>query len=220
MRCWYVRGMGMAIITKVEIQKKNKDKVNVFIDNEFYHGLYLDTCIKYSLKENMEIELARLDEIILESEKYLAFNKVVAYIGEGLKTKKQIRDYLKKKEYSKTTVEYVIEKLVEYKYLDDEKYCDVYVKTYRNKYGKNMLRTKLIEKGISREIIENTLNEFESEEDEILNILSKKLKNKTITPDLLSKTYRFMSARGFSYEETKNAIKQYEKFNNVCFEEE
>lgn len=220
MKYMLLRGMIVAIITKVEIQKKNKDKVNVFVDDEFYHGLYLDTCIKYSLRENLEIDLERLDEIVLESEKYLAFNKVVAYIGEGLKTKKQIRDYLKKKEYSKNTIDYVIEKLIEYKYVDDEKYCETYIKTYRNKYGKNMLRVKLTEKGVSREIIDDFLNDFESVDDEVYGVLSKKLGNKTITNELLSKTYRFMSSRGFSFDETKSAIAKYKELNNLSFEEE
>jgi len=87
----------MVNITKVEIQKNNKQKVNIYVDGEYYDKLYLDTCVKYSIKSGLEIDKARLDSIIEESNKHLALNSTVKYISSALKTKKQIKDYLKKK---------------------------------------------------------------------------------------------------------------------------
>ena len=46
----------MVKISKVEVQAKNKSRVNVYVDGEFYTGLDLDTCVKYGLKANYEIE--------------------------------------------------------------------------------------------------------------------------------------------------------------------
>ncbi len=196
----------MAIITKIEPQKKDKTKVSLFLDDKFYHGLFVDVVIKYSLKENQEIDVKWLEKIIIESEKQLAFNKALNYMGEAFKTKKQVYDYLKKKEYKSETIEYVIDKLKEYNYLNDEKYCEWYIRTHKNKYGKNMLKSKLYEKGISKNILENALNDFESDEDEILTLLRKKIGNKTLTQELLTKTIRFMAGRGFDYEDIKNVI--------------
>ncbi len=203
----------MALITKIDQQKNNANKVNIFVDEKFYHGLHIDALVKYSLKQDMEIDLSELDNIILESEKIIAFDKAVDYLGECYKTEKQIRDYLNKKEFSKITVKYVIEKLKEYKYIDDEKYCDWYIRTHRTKYGKNMLKNKLYEKGISKENIENALENFKSNNEEIMNLLSKKIGNKTIDNNLLSKTIRYMCGRGFSYEEVKECINEFKNNN-------
>lgn len=208
----------MATITKIEVQKKDANKVSIFLDGEFYCGLYLDTAIKYSLKEDVEIDIKKLDEIVLESEKYLAFNKAINYLGEALKTEKQIRDYLYKKNYNKNTISYVVEKLKEYNYLNDEKYAENYIKTYRSKYGINMLRNKLYEKGISKNITENALSEFQSEDSEIYTLLVKKIGNKEVTNDLLTKCIRFLSGRGFSYDEIKNAINAFKNNRNLNFE--
>ena len=42
-------------ITKIEIQKKNKNRVNLYLDEEFYCGLSLETIMKNHLKEGFEI---------------------------------------------------------------------------------------------------------------------------------------------------------------------
>ncbi len=204
----------MAIITKIEPQKNSADKVNLFIDDSFYHGLYNDFVIKYSLQEGQEIDLNWLNDVIVESEKVLAFNKAMNYMGEAFKTQKQIYDYLKKKEYKNETIKYVIEKLKEYNYLNDEKYCEWYIRTHRNKYGKNMLKTKLYEKGISKNDIENALADFKSDQNEIIGLLQKKIGNKPITHELLSKTIRFMAGRGYSFDEIKSALDTF-KTNGV-----
>jgi regulatory protein len=42
-------------ITKIEIQKNNKNRVNLFVDDNFFCGLSLETIVKNHIKENQEI---------------------------------------------------------------------------------------------------------------------------------------------------------------------
>ena len=107
----------MPIITKLEIQKKDEQRANLYLDDKFYAGISVELCIKHHFKKGTEIDKELLDDIILQDEKDRAFNKALKYISSSLKTIKQIKDYLYKKEYAEPTVNYVIEKLIEYKYI-------------------------------------------------------------------------------------------------------
>ena len=87
----------MSKITSLSIQKNNKNRVNVFIDEEFYAGVSVESVYKYSLKVGMEIEKEKLAQLISENEKADAINKATAYISKTIKTKRQVKDYLLKK---------------------------------------------------------------------------------------------------------------------------
>lgn len=199
----------MIKISKIEVQKNHKDRVNIFVDDEFYSSMYLDTAVKYGIKQDKEIDEDDFKKYLIESEQNIAFSKAFKYMNTALKTKHQMREYLKKKGYDDIIVNNVIEKLEEYNYIDDRSFAESYVNTYKNKYGKNMLKSKLIGKGVSKQTVELVLEEFESEDSVIDKLLLKKISNKPITSELLTKCIRFLSGRGFSYDEINSAIKKY-----------
>ena len=209
----------MIKISKIEVQKKHDNRVSVFVNDEYYGGMLLDTAVKYGIKKDLEIEETELQFIMQESEKHSALNKATNYINTAFKTTRQLREYLKKKGYEKPTIDYVIEKLTEYDFLNDRKYAEIYIQTYKTNYGVNMLKTKLFEKGIPKTIVEELLNEYECDEAQIDKLLQKKIGNKTLDNDLLTKCMRFLSGRGFKYEEINSAIKRYKENHGVDIDE-
>lgn len=199
----------MALITKIEVQKKDKNRVNLYIDDEFYCGLDLDTCVKYGLKKDLELSDEKLKIIIFEAQKNDGFNKAVKYLGTSLKTRKQLRDYLIKKEFSEEIIAFIIEKMIEYRYLDDEHYVESYYKTYKNKYGNTKMKYNLISKGISKKTVEEFFDNLEDENSDIIyNLAVKKLGNKEKTRENLDKVYRFLISRGFDFDEVGQTIKR------------
>ena len=198
----------MIKISKIEVQKNHNDRVSLFVDDEYYVSMYLDTAVKYGIKQGVEIEEDILQKYLTESEQNIAFAKAFKYMDTALKTKKQMRDYLKKKGYDNIVVNNVIEKLEGYNYIDDKNFAESYVATYKNKYGKNMLINKLISKGVSKTIIDEVLDNFESKEEVIDKLLIKKIGNKPLDRDLLAKCTRFLAGRGFSFEEINLAIRR------------
>ena len=200
-------------ITKVEIQKNNEDRVNIYLDDKFYAGMYLDTCIKYGLKAGVSIELEKLDEYIVESEKHTAFNKTVNYLKSTLKTKKQVRDYLYKKEYSAPTIKYVIEKLEEYGFVSDRQYAIAYINTYRKNYGTMRLKGNLIAKGVDKDLVDECLQEAmeENPESSIMDVAKKYLKNKTLDEKNIQKLIRFLSYRGYEFDSINSLLSALKK---------
>ena len=111
----------MSKITKIEPQVKNKDRVNIYLDGEFKLGCSLELAMLNHLKNDVEISDEQLEQLVFENEKTQALNKAVTLLGKNLKTRRQMRTYLNDKGYSKTIVDYVLEKLSEYNYINDIK---------------------------------------------------------------------------------------------------
>ncbi len=192
----------------VELEKQKKEnRFNLFLDGEFFSGINLDQIVKYNLKNGLDIEKEKIEEIVLESETFYAFNKVLKYISKSMKTKHELKVYLKDKGFNESVIKNVIEKLEEYNYINDELYCKYYVDTYKNKYGKNKLKQNLKNKNINENIIEKYLD-FD-EKDSILNIkkeILKQSKNKELDLKLKQKIYRNLVYKGYSFDEIKKGF--------------
>ena len=196
----------MSEITSVEVQKKDQDRANLYIDDEFYAGISIELCIKYQLKKGREIDADYLKEIIFEDEKGRALSKAVKYMSSNLKTEYQIRDYLKKKEYTPEIIDYVIDKMNEYKYLDDEAYAKAFISTYSTKYGKMKLISALKSKGIKDSTIDSVFLEEVKMEDSLQKVAEKYLKNKEKTKENIAKLSRFLYSRGYEFEKINSYI--------------
>ena len=44
------------MITKIEVQQHNKNRVSIFLDQEYAFSIALETAMKHSLKKGMELD--------------------------------------------------------------------------------------------------------------------------------------------------------------------
>lgn len=197
----------MAKITAVSVQEKNKKRCNLFIDGEFFVGLSLETAIKFRLKPNMEVDQKDLAEIIFEDEKLQALEKAIAYTSNSLKTLKQVKTYLYSKGYHKDIVEHCVEKLIDYKLVDDKTFALRYIESTSKTQGKHLTEFKLMQKGLRKEDIEGVFDAVEiPSKENARNLAIKHFKNKEKTRENVVKTYRYLISKGFSYEEANYAV--------------
>jgi len=83
--------------------------------------------------------------------KLSAFDKSAAWLAIQPRTEKEVRDYLKKKEYSPSEIDDAVEKLLEYGYVDDTAYGAAFIRRSAAKgWGRGKIDRSLTEKGISR----------------------------------------------------------------------
>ena len=195
----------MSQITSIEQQKKDKTRCSVYIDATFYCGLKIEVAIKYRLKAGMPIEKSFLDEIQLANEKMQATEKAMNHISATLKTRKQMCDFLAGKGYTQAVIDYVVEKLEGYGYIDDYAYCRAYVNSVSGK-GKNAIRAALIKRGAAREAIDAALDETEEDGDEVLAVAQKYMRGKQPTRENLNKAIRHLISRGYDYDLAKSAV--------------
>lgn len=193
-------------ITKIEVQKKNKNRVNVYADGEFYCGLSLETIMKNRLKEGQSITKESLDFLITQTEKESAVARAVNFISKVQKTKKQVKDYLLKKGYDEDTSCYAIEKLEEYHFIDDELFAKNYI-NYKNKTsGSKKIKMELKNRGVEEELIKASLEDYANDRASIESVANKYLKNKPLDAQTKQKAYRHLLSKGYSYDDISYAL--------------
>ncbi len=194
------------VITRIEVQQHNKNRVSIFLDEEYAFSIALETAMKHSLKKGMELDDCAIKSLILESDQRTALDQAVNYLSQRLKTKQQMIDYVKKHGFDDIIVQYVIEKLEEYHYIDDQNYVEKYITTYLGKVGKKKIEYDLLKKGIHKQLIQSALHECEVDEEDVYYLAKKKLGTKQLDQKEKEKLFRYLAGKGFSYEESKKAI--------------
>lgn len=195
-------------ITSITPQIKDKRRCNIYVDGRFYCGLTLEATVKNRLKVGQVISPEKLAEIQLESEKNVAFDKALLHISATQKTEKQVRTFLEGKGYLSCVVDYVIEKMRDYKFLDDAAYAESYVESASKRKGGRLIRMELKSKGLAEDEIDEALLLLD-EEKELATasaILQKYMRGKTTQREDLQKAFRYLMGKGFSYETAKAAV--------------
>ena len=200
--------MAMNEITQITPQIKDKRRCNIYVDGRFCCGLTLATAIQHRLKVGQIITPERLAEIQLNSEKDVALDKALTHLSATRKTEKEIRTFLYKKGYLPSVIDYVMEKLKGYNFVNDADYAKAYVDVSANKKGGRLIRMELRRKGLADEAIDGALNEVDEETQlqTAKNILDKYLKNKESTIENLQKAFRYLMSKGFDYDVAKSAL--------------
>lgn len=173
------------------------------------HGL---TLLKTKLKVGDDINKETLEEYQFEYEKLTAFDKAINLLSRGMRTKKQILTYLKDKGYMPKVCNYVLDKLTEYKYVDDQTYASCYTKMTSKSKGKRAIAYEMRQKGVSDEIIASCLDEIADQKEVALSLAQKYIKNKPKDQKTKEKLYRHLVGKGFSHEDCFYAL-------NRCFSE-
>lgn len=150
----------------------------------------------------------------LTTDQSIAYQKAALLCSKSEYCTSEIREKLKVWGVNKEDTEPVIEKLVQEKYIDDERFARAYVKDkFRfNRWGKQKIAYMLRAKNISAEIMELAFEEIQEEKysDELLKLLTDKEKSIKAKDkyDKRNKLMRFALGRGFESNEIYAAFKE------------
>ena len=207
------------LITKIEVQKRNKNRVNLYLNEEFFCGLSLETVVRNHLKEGQNISEQSIEYLKNETEKQVALEKATGYISKCQKTKKQIKDYLQKKGFDDEICDYALEKLGEYHFVDDELFAKSYVKAKGKTSGRKKLSYELKQKGVEEQIINDCIENFCEDEKTVNVVLEKYLKNKPLDIKTKQKAFRYLMSHGYSADVASSAISRvYKSSEDDCLD--
>lgn len=195
-------------ITDYKTQKNDK-RISVFIDGQYMFSVTNDNFILNNLYIGKELSKDEIINIEQEDEKERAFSYILYQLGFGAKTEKELIRKMNTQKYSQDSQEFALNKAKEYRYVNDEEYCENFIEQHKNLsgWGEQKIISNLLTKGISKELIKTKIEEFYSY-DEIFNNAYKCaikkyeiLKNKEMDKyKLKQKLYMFLSGRGYNYE--------------------
>lgn len=147
--------------------------------------------------------------------------RIYALFNIRQRSEKEIRDYLKKlsfkrkvkgkEEISDLTIEFVLQKLKQKELINDLEFAKLWVESRSKKRGPLALKSELIKKGVSKEIIRDVLNSYISSENQVETakiLLDKKMKSWKSLPKLglRKKATEFLLRRGFDFGLSKTLV--------------
>ena len=191
------------LISKVEEQKKNTERFNIFTDDGFLTSLSIDAVIQYGIKEGTIIPEDKLDEIKKEDTVKYAKEKAMEYIAYSPRSGFQVRQKLKQKGIDDDSIEETMKALEYYHYVDDAEFVREFAKSYKGKLGRKAIVQKLKEKGVDAETIDDNLILDEDEQRTVAKQTAENIVSKNRGLDqykLKQKIYQTLTRKGFSYD--------------------
>lgn len=127
-----------------------------------------DTLVRFRLLKGQEIEDDTLTEIEKEAELDIGYQFALSFLSYQLRSEKEIKDHLKKKEISPEGISYVITKLNDINLLDDLVFAESYVRTVMKTQdkGPQNVKQQLYKKGIAADDIVKALELFTFDDQE------------------------------------------------------
>jgi regulatory protein len=188
-------------ITALQTQKRSRDRVNVYLDGEYAFGLAVFTAVHLKVGVWLsDEEITRLREA---DEVERTRSRVLDYLSYRPRSEWEIREYLKKRGISISTVETVVNALIEVNLIDDNAFAKYWLENraqYRPK-GKRILSRELQQKGVSSKLIDEILVGYDEETAARRVFAEQARRLKNLSPDVFRRRIlERMARRGFNYD--------------------
>lgn len=197
-----------------------KQKYRIFLDGESAFAVYKGELSRYHLEEGAVLPPEVYEELVNRVLKKRATLRAMHILERTDKTEAQLRRKLEESEYPKEAVESAIAYVTSYGYLDDRRYAEHYIEWKKQGKGKARLKMELVQKGISREIIEEVLEstDFGETREMIRQIILKKRKTDIpMNEKEKQRLYGFLMRKGFSSSDILAVMREEEWRNNIEF---
>lgn len=200
-------------IEKYELTKKNI--YNVYLSNGEVLELNGKVITDNELLIKKDIDNELYDKLKRDNTICILVDTSVKYIDRRLRSINELRDYLKNKEEDTIIIEEVIDKLIDYKYLDDDRFTKAFIKDKLNftNWGDYKIKNELKRLGVNEEIIYNNISNID---DNIYYERIDKIINKDISTNkkyngikLKNKIYNHLLTLGYSKEKVISIINNY-----------
>ena len=208
----------MAVITKIESQKKNQDRVNIYVNNEFFMAVYTELVYSFNLKKGMEIDEDNLKNLLKDEMYIKAKNKALNILSKADQSEKKIKEKLSS-EFEEDTIEKVIDFLKRNNFINDDILAQKIVNTNvnLNKCGRNKIKQNLYIKGIDKNSIDDALNDIDDNiEYENAMYLAKKRYDRVKNEDkrkIYQKISQHLAYKGFNYDIIKRVLNKLLNFD-------
>ncbi len=202
------------IVTRLEEMERSKFKV--FLDDSFAFCLYKKEIEQLGLMEGKVISNESYEEIMHDTIYRRAKQKALAVLKYMDRTEQELCNKLFDAGYPGSIIEKTMMYVKEYGYINNERFTSSYIRARMNSKSKIVIKMELIQKGVSKEIVERILCEeyikdAASEDAEIIAIkkaVAKKTKDvETLNNEDKKKLMASLYRKGFDIGKIRHVIK-------------
>ncbi len=200
---------------KLTVKEGKANKIHIYVDEEYRATVDSDYWYSEKYRNLKEINEEELTELLDSVSFRRAYNKGLDLLSRRPYGVKELIKKLCEKGHEKEASQKACERLLELGLLNDEEYARILSDDLINRknYGIKRVKQELAFRGISREIIENTIDSLDNDaENRIILVIKKKYLNKLNDEKGRKRAIDGLMRLGFSYSEIKSALKQVSEF--------
>jgi regulatory protein len=200
----------MRTVTAIEAQKKNPQRVSIYLDDQFAFGLARITAAW--LKVGQALSEEKIASLQAEDAREAAVQQALRFLSYRPRSVDEVRRNLAKHDFTEDVIEDTLSRLARAGLVGDDQFARAWVEnrnTFRPR-GKRALTMELRQKGISEDVIRATLAQSADEETLALEAGRKYARRLSGLewPEFRAKLGGHLGRRGFSYEVVASATKK------------
>ena len=188
-------------ITAIEPQKKNPERVNIYLDGKFTIGV--NGILAAWLKVGQSLNEAKLNELMEADGIESAYQKALHFISYRPRSIAEVRKNLAARDIPEDLIDETIQRLKNNSVLNDLNFAREWVTNRKDLQPRSRLalRMELRQKGIADEVIQQVLDEI-VDDDALALLAAKKYSYRLEGLDLSEfrkKLYAYLSRKGFNF---------------------
>ena len=200
---------------KLTVKEGKANKIHIYVDEEYRATVDSDYWYSEKYRNYKEINEDELTELLDSVSFRRAYNKGLDLLSRRPYGVKELIKKLCEKGHEKEASQKACDRLLELGLLNDEEYARILANDLmeRKNYSIKRVKQELAFRGISREIIENTIDSLDNNaENRIILVIKKKYLNKLNDEKGRKRAIDGLLRLGFSYSEIKSALNQVAEF--------
>lgn len=192
----------MRKVTAIEVQKKNRQRVNIFLDGEFAFGL--SRIVAAWLQVGQELSDEKIASLQAEDAHEVALQKALNFLSYRARSDEEIRQNLRKHGIPEDVIDETLERLHQAGLANDKEFAQAWVEnrtTFRPR-SRRALSMELRRKGLDEQTIQTALAESPNEVSLAYQAAQQKARRleELPWPEFRQKLSAFLARRGFGYE--------------------
>lgn len=192
---------------------RDPERVSVFINGEFAFGLPSIEAVRRGLKSGVELTEEDIGELLAVDEVERAVTGALAFVSYRPRSEREVRDRLRKRDFSQQAIDEAIERMRGWNYLDDQAFAEWWVENREEHRprGKRLLAGELREKGIAPDVVSDVLDEAGIDESSAALEMARKRLGSLSSLDRPTQKRRlaaFLARRGYGWDVVGPVMKQ------------
>ncbi len=196
-------------ITRLVYQKRNKQRVNVYLDDAYAFALPDTAASQLKIGQHLtDAEIAVLQQVNAEAK---AFDRALRFLGSRPRSRSEIENRLKQAGYTPEIRTKVLERLQRLGYIDDRAFIAWWIdnRSRFNPRSGRALRQELWQKGVDNDLVEQALAGFDDDDLALAAGLSRASRWQHLSREAFDKKMLgFLQRRGFNYSIARNVTNQ------------
>jgi len=190
----------MKKITALEVQKKNPNRVNVYLDGEFAFGLA--RIVAAWLRTGQELSEEKIEQLQAEDARERAFQQAMHFLSYRARSESEIRQNLRKHEIPEPLIEQTLERLRQDGLANDHQFARAWVENrsvFRPR-SRRLMAMELRQKGLTEEAVSSAVERVDDEALAYEAAQKRAARFKGLEwNEFRKKLSDFLARRGFSY---------------------